>query len=396
MGHVLGFSHPDTVAASLRDDVKGSGNVAGVNSYSSLLASGQRLSAANGCLRPWDEVLPGTPPGDPTVPSVGPAASLVRPSIMKALTQHNPRVCLTDDDLEGLNVLYPDCSHSISVPVCDKVAYNIGWVRLGVWVLTPILVALLLMLCMFGFTSHQQNKRLDHQVKLRMMRSADLLVVKKEKDEVEELHKNASMALKKQKATEEKRVEKEARRRSVMMFEELKKEMAISPGGTAIVPIPASQGGGPSSARSSSSSRHSEVPVVNLPEGLGEIPAAEWEEKVKRASLKPEHQYEPGTMGYRAEQLAEAIDGVASFVKRRSSAGGASGLLRRASSIMGGDESADHTNREALRRARKANGRPTLGGAKAKSKANTKHVTIEGGDRAASPPQGRESSFDAV
>ena len=44
----------------------------------------------------------------------------------------------------------------------------------------------------------------------------------------------------------------------------------------------------------------------------------------------------------------------------------------------------------------KANGRPTLGGAKAKSKANTKHVTIEGGDRAASPPQGRESSFDAV
>ena len=34
--------------------------------------------------------------------------------------------------------------------------------------------------------------------------------------------------------------------------------------------------------------------------------------------------------------------------------------------------------------------------AEAKSKANTKHVTIEGGDRAASPPQGRESSFDAV
>ena len=27
----------------------------------------------------------------------------VRPSIMKALTQHNPRVCLTEDDLEGFD-----------------------------------------------------------------------------------------------------------------------------------------------------------------------------------------------------------------------------------------------------------------------------------------------------
>ena len=53
-----------------------------------------------------------------------PEGAPVKDSIMKALTQHNPRVCLTEDDLEALNVLYPDCSHSISHPVCDKVAHN--------------------------------------------------------------------------------------------------------------------------------------------------------------------------------------------------------------------------------------------------------------------------------
>ena len=50
-----------------------------------------------------------------------PEGAEVRPSIMKALTQHNPSVCLSEDDLEAINTLYPDCTHQISVPVCFKV-----------------------------------------------------------------------------------------------------------------------------------------------------------------------------------------------------------------------------------------------------------------------------------
>ena len=44
----------------------------------------------------------------------------VRPSIMKALTQHNPKVCLMEDDLEALNTLYPDCKTSISIPSASR------------------------------------------------------------------------------------------------------------------------------------------------------------------------------------------------------------------------------------------------------------------------------------
>ena len=57
---------------------------------------------------------------------------------MEAFTQFNPRVCITEDDLEALNTLYPDCSHALTgSPVCFKSDHNIGWVRLAVWLGTP-------------------------------------------------------------------------------------------------------------------------------------------------------------------------------------------------------------------------------------------------------------------
>ena len=36
----------------------------------------------------------------------------VRNSVMEAFTQHNPKACLTADDLEGIATLYPDCAGS--------------------------------------------------------------------------------------------------------------------------------------------------------------------------------------------------------------------------------------------------------------------------------------------
>lgn len=89
VGHVLGLSHPDNVAESL--SVGGStGTTPGQNVYSTILAGGGRLSELS-CQSPWSWVEPGVPPGSEVD---------VRPSIMKALTQHNPSVCLTEDDLE--------------------------------------------------------------------------------------------------------------------------------------------------------------------------------------------------------------------------------------------------------------------------------------------------------
>ena len=55
----------------------------------------------------------------------------VRPSVMEAFTQHNPRACLTPDDIEAIVTLYPDCSvTALSTPGCIVTYHNIGLVRI--------------------------------------------------------------------------------------------------------------------------------------------------------------------------------------------------------------------------------------------------------------------------
>ena len=70
---MLGLSHPDTDAT--------------VNFYHAGLAAGGRMDNAT-CQFPWDGVVAGVP-GGVAVDETG-----VRPSVMKAFTQHTPRVCL--------------------------------------------------------------------------------------------------------------------------------------------------------------------------------------------------------------------------------------------------------------------------------------------------------------
>ena len=132
----------------------------GQNVYNPLLALGGRLDNAT-CRNPWANVTEGVPPGAEVNEATGvrcdgdgheathhhhlpPSALLIpplppsSPSIMEAFTQFNPRVCITEDDLEALNTLYPDCSHALTgSPVCFKSDHNIGWVRLAVWLGTP-------------------------------------------------------------------------------------------------------------------------------------------------------------------------------------------------------------------------------------------------------------------
>jgi hypothetical protein len=93
------------------------------------LSRGTRFSDFNCSMAHiWEAVRPGVPPDAPT--EIGAAGYRVRDSVMEAFTQHNPRACLTHDDVEALSVLYPDCSPvTLSTNTCYKVESNIGFVR---------------------------------------------------------------------------------------------------------------------------------------------------------------------------------------------------------------------------------------------------------------------------
>ena len=58
-------------------------------------------------------------------------------------------------------VLQPDCTNSITTPVCFKSAHNIGYVRLGVYTIVPMLVAVLLATIVGFITQRHQIMDLD-------------------------------------------------------------------------------------------------------------------------------------------------------------------------------------------------------------------------------------------
>ena len=118
VGHVLGLSHPDYPRE-------------GENVWQDQMANGVPMGPGV-CEYPWDGVRVGTPPAA-RLAELGETleASGVRDSIMEAFTQHNPSVCLTADDLEALNTLYPVCEGAISTsPVCEKSDYNLSLIHI--------------------------------------------------------------------------------------------------------------------------------------------------------------------------------------------------------------------------------------------------------------------------
>ena len=82
----------------------------------------------------------------------------------QAFTQHNPKPCLTADDVEALTMLYPDCSEAtaISQVVCPKVNHNIGLVRMAVFVLFPLMINLICIVIFNSIMHHYINKELSH------------------------------------------------------------------------------------------------------------------------------------------------------------------------------------------------------------------------------------------
>ena len=67
---------------------------------------------------------------------------------MESRTQHNPRTCLFDDDLEALAVLYPDCNAKSALfeSVCHNINLNIGIVRIAVYLLFPTIICLFMVI----------------------------------------------------------------------------------------------------------------------------------------------------------------------------------------------------------------------------------------------------------
>ena len=134
IGHLLGLGHPDLASQETLPGFLSKGT----SSYQMLLAGGERLNATT-CVNPWTDVYAGVPPNS--------AATSVtngfRRSIMEKLTQDPVSTCLQADDLEALNVLYPDCGGGPVVPVCNKSALNLGWMRIMLFFIGPISFALL-------------------------------------------------------------------------------------------------------------------------------------------------------------------------------------------------------------------------------------------------------------
>ena len=141
IGHFLGLGHPDNIPQNWAyPTVAIAGPTPGNNSYNSVIhaavVAGNRPTGV--CTDPWADVEPGIPANAVVDSSRLGRTYPVRDAQMEAFAQHNPRACLTNDDLEGLATLYPDCTpYAMYHNVCNKVQHHIGLVRTGVYIIVP-------------------------------------------------------------------------------------------------------------------------------------------------------------------------------------------------------------------------------------------------------------------
>lgn len=160
IGHFLGLGHPDNIPMNMHSQSYATVKGAGVNSYSTMLTNGGRTNATN-CKTLWEDVqafpldieaariaageegIDETRDHSENIPGSNQKMYPVKNAMMEHTTQHNPKACLTNDDLEALAVLYPDCGdYSLSVNVCHRIQLNLGMVRIMVYVLGPMLIGL--------------------------------------------------------------------------------------------------------------------------------------------------------------------------------------------------------------------------------------------------------------
>lgn len=116
VGHLLGFDHPDTKP--------------GMNLVSNVSLNNET------CVDPLAHVSLSPHPST----SGGPF------SIMHSSTLRRSITCLTDDDLQGLDMLYPDCDGGVRAPVCHGENSSSGWLRLFFAVALPFVTTVVVLL----------------------------------------------------------------------------------------------------------------------------------------------------------------------------------------------------------------------------------------------------------
>ena len=134
IGHVLGFHHPDTEWEL------------NLNAYQPMGPATCADALSHVYLNQTERAIPD--------------------SIMFSMTQHQDRTCLSPDDLEGLNYLYPVCNGSFhplgatGEPLCIKPARLAGWLRLLILLAVPFGLTVLFVLLLQSCVRYQQRKHL--------------------------------------------------------------------------------------------------------------------------------------------------------------------------------------------------------------------------------------------
>ena len=277
IGHILGLGGNN---ASV-DDVPVGNNShnsllaakEGINSYAEIVSNGTYPDA---CTNPWKYVEVGVW-DDGELTDQG-----VRNSIMEAFTEHNPKVCLTADDLEAINVLYPVCDgRAMTVTTetkwnCSKSKQRIGWVRVLVYIFIPIIFIMagqMLILSRLEYHEEEKIKQMEDTI-------TATTVGKKKAEKAAAASKNKAAVLQEtlevQIATEDDRVEERAqqlaaekiqahlrRQKSSAKVDALKKERAAR----AAAGEPVNYGANYTTAPSKPKARNSQRAPGGLPPG---------------------------------------------------------------------------------------------------------------------------------
>merc|ERR1711935_802095 len=210
----------------------------GSNVYSALTAANNGMKPyyskgfpADLCMDPWEHVVDGTyPAADDKNKDTG-----VRQSIMYSLTEHNPKVCLTSDDIEAIYTIYPLCDGR-ALPssaglkkgeagnereglMCYKTQLYIGAVRVLIYIFVPILFIMLTQILILACLKSHHDELVDelHDSRTKAVNVANKH--KKKSIEMEAKATGAQDALARQIETEDERVEERAQEMAAQMIQ---------------------------------------------------------------------------------------------------------------------------------------------------------------------------------
>ncbi|KAJ1633475.1 hypothetical protein T492DRAFT_545847 [Pavlovales sp. CCMP2436] len=123
-------------------------------------------------------------------------------SVLRAQLVHDPKTCLTNDDLDGLNFLYPVCSNRVETPQCIEQQLNLGYLRLSLSILAAVFIPIIFVVALkiYAAIMLRCSKRLREKGLELKARKAEIQKVQQKTREAksvakrEERQKSASTA----------------------------------------------------------------------------------------------------------------------------------------------------------------------------------------------------------